>query len=242
MEDKIAKGNILVIEDDTDINHLEKKILSKAGYEVYQAFSGTEGLLLLDMHGSLIDVVVMDLMLPGMEGKDLISKIKEVSDANVLVVSAVSHTQSKVDLLTLGANDYITKPFEKKEFLARVGVQVRLAKTDGRGQVEKTVSENSPLESIQYKNLTIIPNKYEASVSGHLLNLTRQEMKVLTLLASNQGKIFSKQAIYEYAWDDIYIGEDSTINVHISNIRKKISEYDSDEYIKTVWGIGFKLC
>lgn len=219
---------ILIIEDDADINNLIFESLTKNGYTCLQAFSGTEAILCLERE--TFSLVIMDLMLPGISGEDLFPKLKNLQNIPVIVVSAKDSLDSKIDLLTSGAEDYITKPFEIQELVARVGVQIRrFAKSEERSK------------RLQYKDLVLDQASFIASVNGEEIVLTKQEFKILELLLSHPNKVFSKQDIYDYAWDDIYIGEDKTINVHISNIRKKLKEVNSEEYIETVWGIGFRL-
>lgn len=219
---------ILVIEDDTDINNVIADTLTKAGYICTQAFSGTEALLYLERENYAL--AVMDLMLPGLSGENLLPKLKEKQSIPVIVVSAKDGLDSKINMLTSGAEDYITKPFEIQELVARVGVQIR----------RFTGSEETP-KQLQYKDLVLNKVSFTASVNGEEIVLTKQEFKILELLLSYPNKVFSKQDIYDYAWNDIYIGEDKTINVHISNIRKKLKAVSSEEYIETVWGIGFRL-
>lgn len=219
---------ILVIEDDTDINNVIADTLTKAGYICTQAFSGTEALLYLERENYAL--AVMDLMLPGLSGEDLLPKLKEKQSIPVIVVSAKDGLDSKINLLTSGAEDYITKPFEIQELVARVGVQIR----------RFAGSEETP-KLLQYKDLVLNQASFTASANGEEIVLTKQEFKILKLLLSYPNKVFSKQDIYDYAWNDIYIGEDKTINVHISNIRKKLKVVSSEEYIETVWGIGFRL-
>lgn len=219
---------ILVIEDDTDINNVIADTLTKAGYICTQAFSGTEALLYLERENYAL--AVMDLMLPGLSGEDLLPKLKEKQSIPVIVVSAKDGLDSKINLLTSGAEDYITKPFEIQELVARVGVQIR----------RFAGSEETP-KLLQYKDLVLNQASFTASANGEEIVLTKQEFKILELLLSYPNKVFSKQDIYDYAWNDIYIGEDKTINVHISNIRKKLKTVSSEEYIETVWGIGFRL-
>ena len=222
-------SRILIIEDDTDINNMMAEALRKAGYECAQAFSGTEGLFYIERE--VFDLAVLDLMLPGMRGEEVLGRIKEERDLPVIVVSAKDSIECKVDLLTSGAEDYLTKPFDLQEFVARAGVQIRRfsKEADARGSV------------LRYGNLELHTDSYTAEADGKPLDLTRQEFKILELLLLHPNKVFSKQDIYDYAWDEIYIGEDKTINVHISNIRKKLKSVTEDEYIETVWGIGFRL-
>lgn len=220
---------ILIVEDDTNINNMIKEVLSRQGYECLQAFSGTEGLLYARQEELLL--VLLDLMLPGMPGEKLLSEIKKEKAVPVIVLSAKDSLDSKVELLNCGAEDYMTKPFELEELSARVGVQVR--RFSGQEETAEKV--------LTYKGLVLNQESFSASVEGRELLLTRQEYKILELLLLYPKRVFSKQDIYDYAWDDIYIGEDKTINVHISNIRKKIKNVTEEEYIETVWGIGFKL-
>ena len=222
-------NKILIVEDDTNINNMIKKVLTKRGYECIQAFSGTEGLLYAKQEELLL--VLLDLMLPGISGEELLSEIKKSKDVPVIVMSAKDSLDSKVELLTSGAEDYITKPFELEELVARVGVQVR--RFAGQG--------TSDWKKLTYKDLVLNEESFSASVEGNELVLTKQEYKILELFLLYPKKVFSKQDIYDYAWEDVYIGEDKTINVHISNIRKKIKNVTEEEYIETVWGIGFKL-
>ena len=219
---------ILIVEDDNDINNLIYQTLTKSGYECKQAFSGIEGIMLFDMQD--FELVILDLMLPGMSGEDVLNKMKQNKNIPVIIMSAKDDIDSKIDLLSAGAEDYITKPFDIKELVARVKVQLRRF-------------SNEPIsnEQIQYKELSYDKDAMVLRVNGKALELTKQELKIMELFLMNPDKVFSKQSIYDYAWDDYYMGEDKTINVHISNIRKKIKAVSTNEYIETVWGIGFRL-
>lgn len=194
---------ILIVEDNGEINDLMKDAIVGAVKDAscLQAYSGTEGLLLL----------------------------RNAKEGEIAL-------DNKVDLLLSGADDYLTKPFEIKELLARVQVQLRRwAENAESGGGEK------PSGTLCHKGMVLDRADHSVSVSGTPLSLTRQEFQILELLLLNPNKAFSKQEIYEYAWDDFYIGEDKTINVHISNIRSKIRVVSDENYIETVWGIGFKL-
>lgn len=219
---------ILIVEDDTDINNLISKALTKAGYECQQAFSGTEGLLYAK--AEQFSLVVMDLMLPGMNGEELLKKLREFTSVPVIVLSAKDSLDSKIDLLTAGAEDYMTKPFELDELIVRVGVQLR-----------RFSKQESAVNQLVHKSLVLNLEDMTATVNGEDISFTKQEYKILELLLKNPNRVFSKQDIYDYAWEGFYIGEDKTINMHISNIRKKLKTVCEEEYIETVWGIGFKL-
>ena len=219
---------ILIVEDDTDINNLISKALTKSGYECQQAFSGTEGLLYAK--SEQFSLVVMDLMLPGMNGEELLKKLREFSSMPVIVLSAKDSLDSKIDLLTAGAEDYMTKPFELDELIVRVGVQLR-----------RFYRQEAVVNQLVHKSLVLKLEDMTASINGEDISFTKQEYKILELLLKNPNRVFSKQDIYDYAWEGFYIGEDKTINMHISNIRKKLKAVCEEEYIETVWGIGFKL-
>ena len=242
-------SKILIVEDDNDINGMINVALSKEGYECVSAYSGTEGLLRLEHED--YDLVILDLMLPGVEGNEVLKRTREKKNVPFIVLSAKDELDTKVELLTLGANDYMTKPFEIKELLARVQVQLRMSSvmaaslaggmnTASNGS-DALVAGNAVKQTLDYKELSLDLNGKSLDVNGNQVSLTAQEYKIMELFLKNPGKVFSKNEIYEYAWDDYYMGEDKTIYVHISNIRQKIKKYTDEEYIETVWGLGFKL-
>ena len=166
----------------------------------------------------------------------MIREIRGFTKIPVIVVSAKNALDNKVDLLLAGADDYLTKPFEIKELLARVQVQLRRSAENAESGSGEKLSG-----TLRHKDMVLDRADHSVSVNGTPLSLTRQEFQILELLLLNPNKAFSKQEIYEYAWNDFYIGEDKTINVHISNIRSKIRAVSDENYIETVWGIGFKL-
>ena len=218
---------ILIVEDDNNINQMIYETFTKAGYSCTSAYSGTEALLRIE--SGEFGLIILDLMLPGMSGDEVLKNIRKKSGVPVIVLSAKDELDTKVDLLTLGANDYMTKPFELKELEARALVQLRDNKTTHDGEI------------IEFNQLKYDIQKKQVSINGKNIPLTVHELKILELLLRHPGQVFSKNEIYEYAWDDYYIGEDKTINVHISNIRQKIKKVTDTEYIETVWGLGFKL-
>lgn len=211
-------GEILIIEDDKDINDLLATALSKAGYRTRQAWSGTEGELLLKLDREAYALVLLDLMLPGLSGEELLARIRQM-DASlpVIILTAKDELDEKINLLVAGADDYITKPFEIKEVVARVAVQLRHAVADVPSKSGRAGEKQSKAE-----------------------NDTGQGDTANTYMA-HPRQVFAKEDIFEYAWDEPYMGETKTLDVHISNIRKKIKKLTDDEYIETVWGIGYKM-
>lgn len=224
------RQRILVIEDDSDINDLLKRILSGAGYDVLQSYSGTEALLLLKT--ATPDLILSDLMLPGMSGEQVLAKLRGEpgSDIPVIILSAKDGITDKVGLLDGGADDYITKPFAPDEVLARVRVVLRRRK------------KSAPEEALVCKNIAVYPELRRVEVCGQELTLTAIEFDLLLTLMRSPGKVFSRERLYEEVWKDGYYGTDHTVNVHVSNLRKKLKEADPDEeYIQSVYGIGFRL-
>ncbi|MBD5529072.1 MAG: response regulator transcription factor [Lachnospiraceae bacterium] len=237
---------ILIIEDDTDINNLLAKIMRRQGYEAVQAFSGTEGKLRLELEQ--YDLLLLDLMLPGMMGEELIGEIRQTDpDLSIIVLSAKSGLEERVEVLELGADDYMVKPFAAAEVEARVAGALR--RSTRRRKLEEAQQESAQQESaeglqfkiLQYKELTLDADRREVRVRGQILNLTAHEYDILYILLKEPGKVYSRERLYELVWQGGYYGEDNTVNVHVSNLRKKIAVADTDEYIATVWGIGFRM-
>lgn len=221
-------ANILIVDDTNDINDCIKAALTASGYACDQAYSGTEGLLLMKLKS--YDCVVLDLMLPGMSGEEVLAEIKSNFDVPVIVSSAKGDIEGKINCLEAGADDYVTKPFDLSELTARVGVQLRKHGVN---------SERGRL--LTHNELSIDTDKMQLFVAGNEVELTKHEFNIIELLMRNPGKVFSKQAIYEKCWEEFFIGEDKTVNVHISNLRKKIKQFTDADYIDTVWGTGFRL-
>ena len=245
-------STILIVEDDDMINNMIKEAMENEGFKCLQAFSGTEGILVAKTEN--IDLVILDLMLPGKPGEEVIKEIKNLKNIPVIIVSAKDGIDSKVVLLKSGADDYLTKPFDIRELEVRVEVCLRKYSPDTRGtssaemkqsgieDSDDKIPEAANLEHlVSYKEISLNPEDYSVRVNEKTIELTKHEFRILELLMKNPDRAFSKQAIYDFAWDDVYLGEDNTINVHVSNIRKKIKKYSETEYIETVWGIGFKL-
>lgn len=239
-------GEILIIEDDKDINDLLATALSKAGYRTRQAWSGTEGELLLKLDMEAYALVLLDLMLPGLSGEKLLARIRQM-DASlpVIILTAKDELDEKINLLVAGADDYITKPFEIKEVVARVAVQLRHAVADvpsksGQAGENQTKAENETGQGDTANTYIAGPAKIEHRQLV-LDRISRQLYVADDAVDGITKQEFAKEDIFEYAWDEPYMGETKTLDVHISNIRKKIKKLTDDEYIETVWGIGYKM-
>lgn len=217
---------ILIVEDDSSINQMISDALGKNEFDCTSAYSGTEGLMCIKQ-GSY-DLILLDLMLPGKSGECVLKELREFTKTPVIVISAKDELDNKVDLLMSGAEDYITKPFQMKELIARIYVQLRKS---GASLDDSRIS---------YKNLVLDKASYTVELCGQKIPFTHQEFNILELIFGNPKKVFSKKEIFNYAWDEYYEGEDKTINVHMSNIRIKLKTITDEPYIETVWGIGFK--
>lgn len=220
---------LLIVEDDQDIHLLLKELLEAEGFETRSAYSGTEALLLLQ--GQRVDLILLDLMLPGLNGEALIERIREVNELPIIVISAKSDIDAKVHVLRLGADDYVTKPFNTKEVLARIDVQLR--KHDN--------ARDPGDERLYWRELAVDRKRHQAYFRDTPLDLTHSELDILSYLLRDPEKVFSKAELYEAIWNGPYLGSDNTISVHVSNLRKKIATHTDAEYIRTVWGIGFML-
>jgi len=222
---------ILVIEDDNDINALLCSIIRKSGYEPQPAYSGTEALLHLD--NGKWDMVLLDLMLPGMNGEDVMRRVRESSHMPVLIISAKLDQRTKVDMLRTGADDYITKPFDIEEVSARIGSHLRRS----RHAIEPSVPQQ-----LRHKDIVIDTEAGTVSVGGQPVLLTAREFRILKFFLSSPRKVFTKANVYKSVWEEDFHGDDNTINVHMSNLRNKLSHANpNEEYIETIWGMGYRL-
>ena len=219
--------HILIVEDDTDISSSTAQYLRRQGCACTQAFSGTEGRLLWKAGG--FDLLLVDLMLPGLSGGELIAEIRTTSRTPIIVLSARAELTDKVELLGLGADDYLTKPYQLEELWARIQVQLRHASAAPAG------------ERLRFRDWALDLDGMTLTAAGQPVNLTAHEFKIVELLVRQPKRVFTKQQIYETVWGERYAVEDKTITVHVSNIRAKLRPSGTDSYIQTVWGIGFKL-
>lgn len=231
---------ILIVEDDNDINQMLKELLTQHHYVVRQAFSGTEALMHIEREQP--EAVILDLMLPGMNGEELLKRIKEkYPDVAVLIASAKEEVTTKVSLLRAGADDYIIKPFDTEELLARLEVILRHKGKDNMGNNQPPNGTGS-VRVLEYKDIRIEQDNFRVTVSETEIKLTKREYLILELLMGNPDKVFTKNNIYESVWNEEFLGEENAVNVHISNLRQKLAKVnDKESYIQTVWGIGFKM-
>lgn len=213
---------IAVIDDDVYIGDLLEEVLQREGYQVLRAYSGTEALYLLRQKP---DLVLLDLMLPGLSGEEVLPHLQGLP---VIVLSAKADIQGKIDLLLGGAADYVTKPFDTGELLARIAVQLRRA-ASGSGGVLLT------------GDLRLDQNAHQLSVQGKPVRLTKTEYAILALLMQNPGQVLARSVILERIGSETLDCTESSLKQHISNLRKKLRDAGEKDYIEAVWGIGFKL-
>lgn len=217
--------HIAVIEDDVYIGDLLENVLRQEGYGVYRAYSGTEARLLLS--GQHPDLVLLDLMLPGLSGEELLPKLQGIP---VIVVSAKAGIDDKVDLLMAGAVDYITKPFDTRELLARIAVQLR-----------RSISTQAA-QYLKYDGLELdVQTRQVLAGDGEPVKLTPTESAILKLLMQNPAQVVTKSRILDLISEDTPDCMESSLKVHISNLRRKLRDRTGKDYIEAVWGIGFKM-
>ena len=213
---------IAVVEDDVHIGNMLAELLTANGYAVLRAFSGSEAALLLEKERP--DLVILDLMLPGMSGEEVLARIAGLCP--VIILSAKTDVRGKVRNLNAGAVDYVTKPFDNDELLARIGVHLR------RGH------DRAPLS---LGGIRMDFDTFEVSVEERPVRLTKTEFAILRTFLENPRKVYSRSAILDYIEGFVPDGEESSVGVHISNLRRKLEEVSPRSYIQTVWGIGFRL-
>lgn len=219
-------NKIAIIEDDKDICNMITKFLKNNKYIVHYALNGIEG---IELCKTIIpDLIILDIMLPKLNGDDVLQTLRKFTNAPVIVVSAKSMVQTKIDLLKLGADDYMTKPFDLYELLARI-----------EANLKRTSNKPYQNDTLIYKDIEI--NNSSVYINGILVPFTSTELSILKLLLQYPQKIFSKQNLYESIWNETYAYDDDTINTHISHIRKKIKSITNEDYIQTIWGIGYKI-
>lgn len=226
--------NILVCDDEKDIVSALRIYLTAEGYQVYEAFNGKEALEILSRE--TIHLVLMDIMMPVMDGITAMVKLREKSNVPVIMLTAKSEDTDKVLGLNIGADDYVTKPFNPVELQARVRSQLRRYMQLGGG------SMTGESQKLTIGGIELDDCKKEVTLDGERVALTPTEYDILKLLMENQGKVYSPTQIYAAVWDDNAYGTENTVAVHIRHLREKL-EYNPAEprYLKSVWGRGYKL-
>lgn len=215
---------IAVIDDDIHIGNLVEEVLHKEGYQVMRAYSGTEAVMLLSQNTP--DLVLLDLMLPGLSGEEVLPHIKDIP---VIVVSAKVDVQDKVSLLMNGAADYITKPFDMSELLARIAVQLR----------RTSVSE--PKDVLSANGLVLSLSSHSVAAADQTVHLTRTEFAILKLLMQNPEQVIARSILLDNICEDTPDCTENSLRQHVSNLRKKLRDASGKEYIEAIWGIGFRL-
>ena len=247
---------VLIIDDDKEINLLLNSAFLQAGHKVMAGYNGLEALRCV--RENHFDLIVLDIMLPFKSGDEVLREIRLLTDTPVLMLSAKDLTRTKVDLLGLGADDYVTKPFDIDELFARAEAIVRRCSSVRQGAVAsrkaidmrskygrhiRTTSAVASRKAIDMRGLSMDMETMEVALRGRTIRLTAKEYQILELLLSYPQKVFTKRNLFESVWGEAYLVEDNTLSVHVSNLRGKLQEICPEEkYIETVWGIGYRLC
>ena len=227
-------ARILIVEDNNEIQEILRTLLSEE-HEVIQAFSGTEGMIRFEQGD--IDLILLDIMLPGKNGNQVLKAIRQDSSVPVIMLTALSDKKLISQYLLDGANDYIVKPFDLDEVFARVMVQLRQKSDKQAAEMEHPDKLIQQLKNIQFD-----PDSFEIKNCQETIRLAKKECLILQTLLGHPKKIFTKEELYELVWEDAYLPGDNTLNTHLSNLRKKLSQLDPEqEYIETIWGVGVRL-
>ncbi|MDD2533408.1 MAG: response regulator transcription factor [Eubacteriales bacterium] len=229
----------LIVDDDPHISELLRLYFNKDGFDVVSCFDGIEAIERFPQ--AQPDIVILDLMLPGKDGYDVLRDIRRHSNVPVIMLTARGDTLDKVVGLELGADDYVQKPFEPKELMARVKAVLRRAEPDG--ELQKNPSDQTAGEWVEYPGIRIDKSRYSVTVSGQNLEMPPKELELLFFLSSHPNRVFTREQLLENIWGFDFFGESRTVDVHIKRIREKIEDMGEhpDWQIKTVWGVGYKF-
>lgn len=233
----MENGNILIVDDEKEIRDLVEIYLKSEGYNTLQACDGLEALKIIK--NNKVDLVILDVMMPNLNGIETCLKIREMKEMPIIMLSAKSEDIDKILGLNMGADDYITKPFNPLELVARVKSQLRRFYKFGNKPDSETKEDENV---IVIEDLIINLETHEVKLGDALVKLTPTEFDILSLLAKSRGKVFSIENIYESVWNQEFMTSDNTVMVHIRKIREKIeSDPRNPRFIKTVWGVGYKI-
>ena len=219
---------IMVVDDDPNINELVKLYLEKEGYRVECYLNGMDSLKAFKVDPP--NLLILDIMLPGMDGWDVCREIRKISDIPIIMLTAKGETFDKVLGLELGADDYMVKPFDPKELVARVKAVLR-----------RTNPNRATDEKIEYQNLSVNISNYSINYRGESLEVPPKELELLYFLASHPNKVFTREQLLEKVWGFDYFGDSRTVDVHIKRLREKLQDSDNNWQIKTIWGVGYKF-
>ncbi len=219
---------ILAIEDNPDIQSLLTDVLVPK-FQVIHALDGASGYHQFKQND--VDLVILDLMLPGVSGESVLHQIRLAADTPIIVLTAIQEKQKIGDLLNAGANDYLTKPFDIEELVARINVQLR----------SHSLSNQASKEQLVFGELTLNSETHAVTVAGQPLSLPKKEFQLLQLLMTHPHQVFEKAQLYERVWQEPYENAESTLNVHLSNLRLKLNHLATKSYIRSIWGVGIRL-
>lgn len=228
----MSREKVLIVEDNRDISDMLAAFLTENGYETECAYDGRTASECLQ--SGAYAIVLMDLMLPYMSGETLIRELREHSDTPVICLSAKSGMETRLEVLRMGADDYILKPFDLNEVLVRLEVVLRRSRQADAENAQKDTC-------LTCGGLRFDTANHRVEYGGRTISLTAKEMQILQLMLAHPTKTFTKANLYETVWNDVYYYEDNTINVHVSNLRNKLKKATGHDYIETVWGIGYRL-
>ena len=221
---------VLVVDDDVNIVKLVKLYLEKEGYDVITAHNGKDALELFRHDAP--SIIILDIMMPEMDGNQVCREIRKVSDVPVIMLTAKGETFDKVLSLELGADDYMVKPFEPKELVARIKAILRRSESKKGGNTD---------EVITFDKLEVNLTNYELKIDGRILEIPPKELELLYFLASNPNRVFTREQLLEEVWGFDYFGDSRTVDVHIKRLREKLEGVEANWQLKTVWGVGYKF-
>ena len=233
----MAAKRVLLVDDDQSIIEVQKMYFEKEGYQVSTCMQGDKAVAAFETFNP--DIIILDLMLPGMDGNDICREIRKSSDVPIIMLTARTDTLDKIIGLELGADDYVPKPFEPKELLARVKAVLR--RTDRKSvPQEQTEEENKSKEIVSYPGFVVDKARYVVTVDGEEIYMPPKELELLFFLASNPDRVFTREQLLDHIWGYEYIGDTRTVDVHIKRLREKINDHEAWR-LHTVWGVGYKF-
>lgn len=222
-------GKVLVVDDDKNICELLRLYLEKDGYSVILSHDGEEAVV--KFNALKPDIVLLDIMLPGLDGWQVCREIRKKSNVPIIMLTAKGETFDKVLGLELGADDYMVKPFETKELVARVKAVLRRFEN----------KEDDKREEISYTNISVNLTNYELKLNDKIIEIPPKELELLFFLASNPNRVFTREQLLEEVWGFDYFGDSRTVDVHIKRLREKLEGVEGNWQLKTVWGVGYKF-